>query len=493
MRIGSTLSGRREVKVVIGIVALVLLAVVARAVARQTNCASSQSSPVNCSFSDTSGLVNPWAAAVTSVCNSGLMPGCSDPALTPAYFCPGETVSRDDMAVFLGRGLHPSPTPTPTPAITSPYADVAPTYCLANWIEQLYADGISCTSTACAGGSFCPGRALTRAEASELAGKAWNKRNCQSSTPSGTNYFSDVPSSAYAAGWIEFVNKPSTGVAAGCLSVVGYIFSPSALVTRAEAACLLADIFAGTPLSCSTPTATPTITPTVTFTPTKTPTVAPTITFTPTRTPTFTPTITFTPTKTPTVNPTITPTPTKTPTITPTITFTPTKTPTVTPTITTTPTKTPTITPTITPTNTPTKTPTRTPTPTPTLAGDFTIGVSPTSITVRQGGAGEVTVTTTASGGFNNAIALSVSSLPANATAEFYTNPIPAPGSGTSTLELDPASTTPTGYSTVTITGIGGGKTHSVSLTLLVTPVRPTIPPGIVGAPTPTPTPTLPN
>ena len=362
MRMGTTMSGRREVKVVIGVAALVLLAVVARAVVRQTNCASWQSTPVNCGFSDTSGLVNPWASAVSSACNSGLMPGCSDPSLSLGYFCPGESVPRDDMAVFLGRGLHGAAFVPPQPTV-APAADVPPTYCLAGWIAQLYADQITCTSTACTTG-FCPGRALTRAEASELVGKAWNKRNCQTSTPSGTGYFSDVPTGAYAVGWIEFVNKPVTGVAAGCLSVVGSTFSPSALVTRAETACLLADIFAGTPLGCSTPTPTPTIAPTVTFTPTKTPTVTPTITATPTKTPTITPTVTFTPTKTPTVTPTITATPTKTPTITPTVTFTPTKTPTVTPTITATPTKTPTITPTITPTNTPTKTPTRTPTPT---------------------------------------------------------------------------------------------------------------------------------
>jgi hypothetical protein len=99
MRIGKTMIRRREVKVVIGVVALVLLAVAARAVVRQVTCPSPQNEPTSCNYLDVAAqptpIPSPIQTAIAGVCASGLMKGCSDaPAATPpaAYFCPGETV-----------------------------------------------------------------------------------------------------------------------------------------------------------------------------------------------------------------------------------------------------------------------------------------------------------------------------------------------------------------------------------------------------------------
>src|SRR5204863_1587345 len=95
-----------------------------------------------------------------------------------------------------------------------------------------------------------------------------------------------------------------------------------------------------------------------------------------------------------------------------------------TPTPTPTPVPTPTPTPTPAPTPTPTPAPTPTPTPTPTPAPDFSLSITPSSVTVpRGGGTASYTVTITPTAGFNSSVTLSVSGLPAGATGSFNPNP----------------------------------------------------------------------
>lgn len=98
----------------------------------------------------------------------------------------------------------------------------------------------------------------------------------------------------------------------------------------------------------------------------------------------------------------------------------------------------------------------------------FAISASPTAITVNRGATGTSTITTTVSNGFNSAVALTASGLPAGTTAAFSTTPIAAPGSGTSTLTLTVGSSTASGSYPITVTGAGGGITHASTVTLTV-------------------------
>jgi len=101
-------------------------------------------------------------------------------------------------------------------------------------------------------------------------------------------------------------------------------------------------------------------------------------------------------------------------------------------------------------------------------APDFTIAASPTSTTITQGTSGNVTITTTVSGGFNNAVALSASGQPSGVTVAFNPTSIAAPGSGTSTMTITVASSAATGTSTITVTGTGGSTTHTATVSLTV-------------------------
>jgi kumamolisin len=99
----------------------------------------------------------------------------------------------------------------------------------------------------------------------------------------------------------------------------------------------------------------------------------------------------------------------------------------------------------------------------------FTLAASPASVSVVVGNSGSSTITTTVSGGFNSAVALSASGQPSGVTVSFNPTSIAAPGSGTSSVTLAVASTTATGTYSITVTGIGGSITHTATISLTVT------------------------
>ena len=101
---------------------------------------------------------------------------------------------------------------------------------------------------------------------------------------------------------------------------------------------------------------------------------------------------------------------------------------------------------------------------------NFTIGASPSSVTVTQGGNGTSTITITSQNSFSSATTLSTTGLPSGVTAAYSTNPVtpPANGSATSTLTLTASATATTGNATVTVTGTSGSLVHSTTIALTV-------------------------
>ena len=99
----------------------------------------------------------------------------------------------------------------------------------------------------------------------------------------------------------------------------------------------------------------------------------------------------------------------------------------------------------------------------------FYLYAAPDTLSVARGNSGNVTVSTTASGGFNNAITLSASGMPAGVTAVFVPNPIAAPGSGSSTMTLTVGGSVSLGTYNITVTATGGSVTQTAIVKLTVT------------------------
>ena len=93
----------------------------------------------------------PW---IEELAREGIASGCS---ASPPLFCPNNTLTRAEMAVWLIGARHENP----PPATGTRFADVPANYWAARWIEQLAADGIT---AGCGGGNYCPEQPITRGE-----------------------------------------------------------------------------------------------------------------------------------------------------------------------------------------------------------------------------------------------------------------------------------------------------------------------------------------
>jgi hypothetical protein len=139
------------------------------------------------------------------------------------------------MAVFLVRGVHG--TSFVPPAATGIFSDVPTSHWAANYIEQLYADGIT---TGCnpALMQYCPAQAVTRAQMAAFLLRA--KHGSGYAPPSATGVFNDVPTSHWAAAWIEQLY--AEGITTGCNPALMQ-YCPEQPVTRAEMAAFLVRTF----------------------------------------------------------------------------------------------------------------------------------------------------------------------------------------------------------------------------------------------------------
>ncbi|BAO44071.1 Kelch repeat-containing protein [Thiolapillus brandeum] len=160
------------------------------------------------------------AAGITQGCGSG-------------NYCPASNVSRAEMAVFLERGMNGG-TYTPPAASGGVFTDVPVSYWAADWVEQLASDGIT---SGCGGGNYCPDNDVTRAEMAVFLLRSEHGASYTPPPATGTA-FDDVPTTHWAAGWIE--QLASEDVTQGCGA---NNYCPDAQVTRAEMAVFLVRVF----------------------------------------------------------------------------------------------------------------------------------------------------------------------------------------------------------------------------------------------------------
>ena len=105
------------------------------------------------------------------------------------------------------------------------------------------------------------------------------------------------------------------------------------------------------------------------------------------------------------------------------------------------------------------------------LGPSVAVVAAPSSVTVTAGTSASVNVTTTGSGGFDAAVSLSVTGLPAGVTGTFVPQSVPAPGSGSATLTLSSSASAVPGTTTAAVTASGGGVTGTVPLSVTIVPI----------------------
>jgi hypothetical protein len=97
---------------------------------------------------------------------------------------------------------------------------------------------------------------------------------------------------------------------------------------------------------------------------------------------------------------------------------------------------------------------------------DFSLSASPSIQTVTANSKGTYTVTVSALGSFSAIVKFSASGLPARTTASFSPSSVTASGSSKLTIATKAKATS--GSYAVTVTGSGGGLTHSTNVTLVI-------------------------
>ncbi|MGZ9233957.1 MAG: S-layer homology domain-containing protein [Anaerolineales bacterium] len=165
-----------------------------------------------------------YAAGITGGCGTG-----------PVRYCPDTTVTRDQMAVFLLRGIHNSSYSPPAVGGSTGFGDVPTTYWAAAWIKQLAAEGIT---GGCGAGNYCPTGAVTRDQMAVFLLKDKHGASYVPPAVGGSTGFSDVPATHWAAAWIK--QLAAEGITGGCGAG---IYCPESPVTRAQMAVFLVRTF----------------------------------------------------------------------------------------------------------------------------------------------------------------------------------------------------------------------------------------------------------
>jgi subtilisin family serine protease len=99
---------------------------------------------------------------------------------------------------------------------------------------------------------------------------------------------------------------------------------------------------------------------------------------------------------------------------------------------------------------------------------DFTVGVSPSSVTVAPGATASYSVSVASVNGFAGDVSLSLAGLDPSQASWSFDPPVVASGSGTAVLTLTASATIPPGSYPLTITGSSGSTSHPATATLVV-------------------------
>lgn len=169
-----------------------------------------------------------WAFGfIEKLASAGITSGCGN-----GNYCPDDSVTRAQMAVFLERGMRGSSF-NPPAATGTVFLDVSAGSFAAAFIEQLFVDGIT---AGCGADNYCPSDQVTRAQMAVFLLRAVHGAGF--SPPSATGIFADTPIGSFAVDWIE--QLAAEGITSGC---GGGNYCPDAPVKRDQMAVFLVRAF----------------------------------------------------------------------------------------------------------------------------------------------------------------------------------------------------------------------------------------------------------
>jgi hypothetical protein len=165
--------------------------------------------------------------SVTSLALDGVTGGCGG-----GNYCPGNNVTRAQMAVFLLKAKY-GPWWVPPPATGTVFLDVPLNGFAAAWIEELFHEGIT---GGCGGGNYCPNNPVTRQQMAVFLLKT--EHGSSYVPPACTGIFGDVACPSTFANWIEQLFHEN--ITSGC---GGGNYCPASNVTRGQMAVFIVKTF----------------------------------------------------------------------------------------------------------------------------------------------------------------------------------------------------------------------------------------------------------
>lgn len=121
-------------------------------------------------FTDVDCESTPNADWIVDLYNKGITGGCGG-----GKFCPSDPVKRQQMAVFLLKAKASDPTTYAPPPCTGIFGDVPCPSTFADWIEELYNQGVT---AGCGGGNFCPQAFVPRGQMAVFVVRNWTIPTC---------------------------------------------------------------------------------------------------------------------------------------------------------------------------------------------------------------------------------------------------------------------------------------------------------------------------
>jgi hypothetical protein len=175
-------------------------------------------------------VTNPFFHYVETIYQLGITGGCQG-----GNYCPGNPVTRAQMAVFLIKSKYGAA--YVPPACTGMFGDVSCSSPFAIWIEKLASDGVT---GGCGNGNYCPDSTVTRKQMAPFLLKSLYGSSHVPPTCAGT--FADVPCTP-GVGFDDFIEELySLKITGGC-QTSPLLYCPDNANTRAQMAVFLVKTF----------------------------------------------------------------------------------------------------------------------------------------------------------------------------------------------------------------------------------------------------------